>query len=99
MDPPGHAPPQVGWELLMHGVEPAGMQPHVATSVLSSIRSVEQTCPAGQAPPHVAPAVTGPPVLAQGVATAGRQEHSCVGPAVTFAQQLSPAEQDPPQPG
>ena len=50
--PCGHAPPHVGWALLMHGVEPAGTQPHVALSVLSLIRSVEQTPPSGQAPPR-----------------------------------------------
>jgi hypothetical protein len=98
--PDGHVPPHVGWELLMHGVEAAGTQPHVALSVLSSIRSVEQTAPFGQAPPHVAPANTEPPVSLQGVATDGRQAHDCVGgPALTSTQQVNPAAHAPPQPG
>ena len=83
----------------MHGVEPAGTQPQVALSVLSSILSVEQTPPSGQAPPHVGPAITEPPVFAHGVATDGRHAHDCVGPALTKAQQVRPAAHGPPQPG
>jgi hypothetical protein len=75
------------------------MQPQVAMRVLSSTRRVAHTWPAGQAPPQVAPPVAGPPVLAHAVATAGRHVHALVGPGVTFAQQLDPAGQDPPQPG
>jgi hypothetical protein len=97
--PDGHVPPHVGWKLLMHGVEPAGTQPHVALRVVSSMRSVEHTAPAGHAPPQVAPANTEPPVSAQGVATAARHAHDCVGPALTSAQQVRPAAHAPPHPG
>jgi len=83
----------------MHGVEPAATQPHVALSVLSSIRSVAQTPPSGHAPPHVGPANTEPPVFAHGVATDWRHAHDCVGPALTSAQHVRPAGHAPPQPG
>ena len=83
----------------MHGVEPAGTHPHVALSVVSSIRSVEHTAPAGQAPPQVGPANTEPPVSAHAVATDAKQAHDCVGPALTSAQQVRPGAHDPPQPG
>jgi hypothetical protein len=83
----------------MHGVEPAGTQPHVALSVVSSMRSVEHTAPSEHAPPQVAPADAGPPVSAQGVVTAARHAHDCVGPALTSAQQVRPAAHDPPHPG
>jgi hypothetical protein len=92
-------PTHVGCELLMHGVEPAGTQPQVALSVLSSIASVVQTPPSEQAPPHVGPANAEPPVFAHGVATDARHAHDCVGPALTSAQQVSPAAHAPPQPG
>src|SRR5262249_10561494 len=97
--PGGHVPPHVGWELLIHGVEPAVTQPQVALSVLSSIASVVQTPPSGQAPPHVGPANTEPPVSAHGVATDARHAHDWVGPALTSAQQVRPAAHAPPQPG
>src|SRR5262249_18852703 len=80
------------------GVEPAGMQPHVNTSV-SSTNTVEHTSPAGHAPPHWGPSPSDPPVAAHGVVVSGRQVHDVVGPAATVAQQLCPAGQAPPQPG
>jgi hypothetical protein len=83
----------------MHGVEPAGTQPHVALSVVSSMPSVEHTAPSGHAPPQVAPAAAGPPVSAHGVATAARHAHDCVGPALTSAQQGRPGAPAPPRPG
>jgi len=97
--PPGQLPPHAGWLLLMHGVVPAGTQPQVASSVLSSIRSVVQTSPVGHAPPQVAWPGASPPVSAHAVATAGKHTQFCVPGATAFAQQVSPVGHDPPQPG
>lgn len=96
--PVEHEPPHAGWPLLMHGVDPAGTQPHVVLNVLSSMSRVEHTSPAGHAPPHVAPMAT-PPESAHGVETAGRQVQPDAGSGVTVAQQLEPAGHEPPHPG
>ena len=81
----------------MHGVVPTGMQPQVAESELSSMRSVVQTSPLEHAPPHVAAPGAKPPLSAHGVEVAARHVQVCgIEP---YDQQLSPGGQVPPQPG